>query len=185
MRDSMAPLIAELRVLTDTVDTSDNAQIDFGVWSDDYLQSVMDINARTELVDVALIPVRDIEGSYTRYTIPVARNTWVEDGAVVVDGLGDAAIGYTLDLNTRTVTFEEDTAGKSYYIRGTAFNLYEAAAEVWFRKAGLRASMISVKAGDHTLREDQEYAHCMERYRFFRGARVTHIRLRKNEYAAY
>lgn len=182
MRETMATLVAELRVLTDTVDTTDDAQIDFGVWSDDYLQAILEINARQDLRDLPLIPERTVDGDYLTYRVPVGRSTWIEDGAVIVDGSGVEA-DCTLDLTTRLVAFPISTGGAAYYIRGTAYDLYEAAAEVWFRKAGLRSSMISVKAGDHTLREDQEYAHCMERYRFFRGARITHIRLRKNEYA--
>lgn len=183
MRDSMALIVAELRVMTDTVDLTDDAAIDYGVWTDDYLQSVLDVSASRQLVDVELRPISDVEGNYTLYETPLGRNVWVEDGAVLVDSQGVQPAGYTIDYQTKLVTFLSDTDGETFYIRGASYDLYEAAAEVWFKKAGLRASMISVKVGDHTLREDQEYIHCMDRYKFYKGARLSHVRLSKAGYA--
>lgn len=187
-RAGMVEIISELRVLSDTIDNLTNeALVDYGVWTDDALQGVLDTTSRKQLTDVALRPVADITGSYLLYEVPVAQSVRLEgdDVCTVVNSNGAVQAGYTLNYDTKLIVFDVDRHGEAYYLRGRGYNMNDAAAEVWLRKANLRSSMVSFKAGDHTVREDQEYAHCMERYMHYKGRRLNTIRMNRNDYAAW
>lgn len=188
-RTGMANLIAELRVLTDTVDITNDALVDFGIWTDEALQAVLDMTCKSFLNDIPLIPTTNLDNETLRYHIPLPANSWVEqDGTLtfLVDSTGTVVLdSHTIDYNTNTVVFDADTNGIEYNLRGVAYAMYDAAADVWQKKMSLRSSMIHVKAGSHTLHEEQEYEHCKERYMFFKGSRLQHSRMRRADYAVY
>ena len=189
-RDSLALIITELRVLTDNVVTEDSPLVDTSVWDDDALAYNLEAYGRRDLIDVEMTPFMQTDGDYYLYNINVPPYFMLEEPAegedaicTVVDGSGIQPAGYTINYDQKTVEFLGDTDGKTYYLRGVAYNLHAAAAQVWLRKAALRSSMISIKAGDHTLREDQEYQHCMDMYNFFSGNKLKTLRLRRSDYA--
>lgn len=174
----MAGLVSELRVLTDTAVDDVLLQGTY-YWTDDQLQDILDQNS-IAFTDIPLIS-RPLwySGSrqYLEYHFPGYVSEWLEEPTAsdnrfqIVDSLGNetAIANYTLEARYKRVTFNSDQASKLWYLRARGYNLYQAASEVWQRKAALRAELIEVRGGIFIMKEDQEYKHCIEQARFFAG----------------
>lgn len=188
VRSSMASLIFKLRAMTETEKSVETLQGE-DLWTDERLQVFLD-QVRTSYYSLDLIPVPlyvDGTRETTIYQIPLSNTGWFEPAGddsplVVVDILGNEAPTHTIDLDTGTITFSADTSGRSYYLRGSWYNLKKAAAEIWLEKAAQRAQLIEWKAGQHSLKEDDEFKHCMTMYKMYAGG-VQVIRLRRAGYA--
>jgi len=184
VRSGMEDLVDELRLLTETQDTTDEAAIDYGIWTDDALQTVLDVYGRRELVDVELQPLPQVTGTVALYAIPFSDKVWLErdDTICTVVNTSGQDVGAVTNYAQNTVT-HSSTLGEPVYVRGRAFDLWAAAANIWAKKASMRSSMIQAKAGDHTLYEQQEYEHCLERYRFYAGQKLRTVVVRRAGYA--
>lgn len=189
----MAEIIAELRIMTDLVDSqTDDSTVDYAHFTDDYLQTKIDRFARVEYRDVKIVPLSWMENEEyvtKEYQLPIDDDIWLEESSsylYLVDEQGTQISTdlYSVDWDTRIVTFSTDQDEADYYMRGGGFNLRKAALQIWKLKANLRASLINVRAGDHTLAEDQEYQHCLEMVKFYGGSSVKNIRLRRGGYNA-
>lgn len=177
VRDGMTELIAELRLMTDTGTTSDEVnEVDY--WSDEQLQAILDQYSQ-RMTKIKLRPVMSFGTNGTTqtrfYNIPDILGRWFErdasDGAFVVqrvDGtpvlVGATDDAYQPNYERREIVFNSDTLRKTFYLSAIAYDLNKAAADIWFKKAGLRASLITWRSDNHTLHEDQEYEHCMRKY---------------------
>ena len=188
VRSSMADLIFRLRAMTETEEGTETLdQVD--LWTDERVLSFLE-RERTDYYDLPLVitPLY-VDGSReTRlYSIPLKRTENIEPAGEesifkVVDSLGNAASDYTVSLDTGVITFTSDTNSKLYYVRCSWYNLRKAASEIWLEKASQRARLIEWKAGQHSLKEDDEYKHCLEMYKIYAGG-IQATRLRKVGYA--
>lgn len=167
-RASMADFIAKLRLMTEAETASEDVDGE-AYWTDEQLEEILDENG-VDLLDIQLNPKPlMVSGSleWTRYYIPAHISKFLEGGAElsVVDSRGIAAPSYTLHRERRLIEFDADTGGLSYYLRGRAYDLNSAAAEVWLRKASLRSKLVDFRTGAMNIKEDQEWQHCMDMYR--------------------
>lgn len=181
-RSTMTELISQLRVMTEASASTETVN---GVlyWTDDQLQSILDRHS-TYWNRLALVPLRAVAAGnvaqYRIYPFPLEVGQWIErdgntlalsiqdsNGNIILVGAGDDDI--SIDYDKRQVVFNSDTSGQIYYMTATSYNLYAAAAEVWQTKASLRTSLIDWRSDNHSLKEDQEYQHCMEQYTLYSG----------------
>lgn len=189
IRSGMTHLVLELRGLTDTEEgqTSINGVT---YWTDQHLQEILDqfgrdintvqLNANPEQVDGTT--------TWTKYYFPDALGTKIEtgNGLQIVNSTGYTQEDYTIDLSARRVTFDEDTNGVEYYMRGRVYDMNGAASKVWLMKAGHRSQLINWKAGSHTLAEDQEYQHCLDMWKHYGSVEgLKNTRLMKEGYQTW
>jgi hypothetical protein len=189
-RAGMANLIRQLRVNAAAGDTDENVN---GVlyWTDDQLEDILD-RWSTDVNDVELVKYSRMESGVTvwkQYYLPASVPINLEDSATtgeftVVDSLGNTITGYTFDLARRKFVFSTDQAGRTYYLRARAYDLNQATAEVWTKKASLRADLIDWKAGTYNLKEDQIYQHALkEAARWAGKSGFSRIQLYRDDYA--
>jgi hypothetical protein len=192
-RTGMTGLIAQLRRLTDAEEDAVTVAGET-YWTDDHLQDILD-NYAQDIVDVPLRsnPTYE-EGSweYRRYYIPkmIPRTleTPTEDSDntfFVVSDTGTVipTSSYTYDSRLRRLLFNSDQLGHVYYLRAVSYNVNEAAAEVWRTKASFRVALVEWKGGDHSIKEDQEWQHCMQMAEFFEGKYgIKSVQMRKMDY---
>lgn len=188
VRTSMTSLIFRLRTMTETEQGTETLQ-DEDLWTDARLQEFLDSN-RTDHVNIQLVPVPYyVDGTWTtiRYEIPIGNSQNIEPSGsdslfAVVDSIGNAAPSHTVYLDAGYIIFDSTTSGLAYFLRASWYDIRHAAAEIWKQKAAQRASLIEWKAGQHSLKEDQEYKHCIEMYRLYASG-IRAVRLRKEGYA--
>lgn len=185
-RTGMASLILELRGLTDA-EAGQTIVDGIPYWSDDQLQDILDNNS-SAIDDVLLVrvPVK-VNGTlvYTRYDFPTAISRWIDTEFDVVDiqGVVVSTDDYTYNAAYRRIEFDVDTGGISYYLRGREFNMSASAGEVWLKKAGHRAALVEWKAGAQSIKEDQEWQHCMKMYQQVSSqGGIKNVRLRRVDY---
>ncbi len=175
-RDGMVNIILELRLLTETADNDETVD-GVAYWTDNQLQSILD-RYRTDYNQLVIRPIsRLITGGYYEYvTYPFPENVeWVETGDtdnvfIIQDTQGNIeqyASDYTVDFDARIITFAVSTEGDTFYFTFRSYDIDRAAADVWSKKLSLRTRLINWKTDNHTLAEDQEYQHCLERYLHF------------------
>lgn len=176
----MIELIAELRSKTATVDNSSDS---LNYWTDDDLQKVLDRYAMYvrfyELNPLATImPGTTV---YTDHQWSALLGEWVEMPTSGIDSrftvqksdgtykyYGTAEENFTVDANRRLVIL--NSADKyHYYISAYFYDVNAAAAEIWQQKADRRVHLINVKTDNTTINASQEYDHCIERAKYYKG----------------
>lgn len=201
VRGGMVDLLSQLRRMTATEVESDTLNGTL-LWTDEVLQETLD-KYRTVRRYVPLIPAPTYEPisavAYYDYYIPPDFGKWIEtddtpQAFIITDAKGipytrgSLDQQYQVDLAEGKISFNTNRGGETFYITARTYDLNKAAAEIWLTKASLRASLIQWKTDNHTLREDQEYQHCLEQYRFYssrstlsgRGAFST-VKLHRND----
>jgi hypothetical protein len=185
LRTGMTELVAEVRRKTDTTD--DDVTIG-GVtyWTDDQLQAIIDQHGM-DMLDLRLLPYPlavDNVTTWTKYYIPSQYGLWWESDFQVVTSTGALvpSTDYTYSRYKNLVEFDTDTAGVMYFLRGTVYDLNLAIAQVWQEKADMRTRLVDWRAGQHAVKEDQEYQHCVERVKFYRGKRLFSVKMIQTGY---
>lgn len=173
-RAGMANLITELRRRT-MAGTADVTLGTVTYWSDNQLQDVLDTYRETlRQITLSAIPTRvGTSYSYTEYPIP-SQLEWVEENATdsgwqLVDSAGGSAPSYTVNYKAHMITFAADTANLNYYLDCRAYDLNQAAGDVWESKASFVAGNVDWKSDNHDIKASQEYAHCMKQAQTWRG----------------
>lgn len=177
-RDGMLTIIQELRLLTETAENDETVD-GVAYWTDEQLQSILD-RSRTDYIQLVIRPISRLiaGGTYEYVTYPFpAGIEWVETGDtdnvfIVQDTQGNIqnyAADYTVDFDAKIITFAVSTGGDSFYFTFRSYDINKAAADVWGKKLSLRTRLVNWKTDNHTIYEDQEYQHCLERYVFFSG----------------
>ena len=194
-------LLTDLRRMTDTAVGAYTVN-SVSYWTDDQLEEIMQGFA----VDYDTVPLMSIPQYYNgtwehrKYRIPKSLPVWLEYFTpaqltanqalaaedqldedvsfyvVDVEGVVVDSSTYTYHKGRRTIEFAADTNVTQYYLRVIGYNLNEIAAQVWYDKAAHRVELVDWRGGDHQVKEDQEWKHCMEmaqHYSRYSGMRVT------------
>ncbi len=189
-RSGMAALIQELRLNASAFE-GDETVNGIQYWTDDQLQAILD-QFSADLNNVELIKFSQQESGITVYKVyylPPTVSKNLEGAATVgaftvVDSLGNTITGYTFDAARRRFDFTINQGGKTYFLRAREFDMNSATADVWYKKAGLRAELIDWKAGTYNLKEDQVWQHCMEMYYKWSGRNsFKRVQLNRIDYA--
>ena len=174
----MALVIARLRRLTDAATDDEFNGVTF--WTDDQLQTTLDENS-FPVVDLELTPstmlVNGVADWRTQFFYKRTLDAYdYERNAQVVETSTGTPIDddfFTLDWSRMTVVLTDDvTSNVSYSLRLTLYDMWNAAARIWYEKAEQRTSYISSKANAHKLEMQQERDHCVDRAIYYRSRRV-------------
>lgn len=192
VRSGMTQIVNDLRNLTDTALAQYQVNgVDY--WTDEQLQGVLDenvfIHSDTPLTPKPMmydgtLQVRDfyLPKSVPRTlelvvhpepTVeipdpdPIPQNEW---RLQVVDTMGNViTTDYTYYPAQGLFRFDTDIGtSKALYIRGYGFNLYIVASKVWEMKAGHTATLVEFKAGQTTVKEQQEHQHCLNMAKLYK-----------------
>lgn len=180
-RAGMVDIIAALRGETDA---EENATTVNGVayWTDDQLQEILDTYSHDVLVQLQATP-RRVNGttSYTRYYVPSelhAQYVRLESSETTGAFILRTSTGYEVDDSTYTyypfrnlIEFTSSQSNRTFILEARAYSIANAAAHVWNMKADFRTKLITIKAGNHALNEDQEFLHCIQMRDFYRKQR--------------
>ncbi len=174
-RAGMSALILGLRALTNagTADYSVNSTT---YWSDDQLQAELDKTQRyyrfVPLLEQPLI----VNGVYQwfDYLIPPEVGQYVEEnqtgsGWVVRDMAGGTVnpAAYSVNVNSRRITFTANTGGSAYALDVCAYDVYTAAAMIWRQKASFEATNPDWSSDNHNVRSAQKYEHCLAMAKYY------------------
>lgn len=175
-REGMADLIAELRRLTNA-GTADYTVGSTTYWSDDQLQSILD-RYRETYKTVPLQAVAETNGAsnsiYLDYVIPT-RYKWIEasgsvSGFALLDSTyGTVSSGFTVNYDARRITFTADTSGSAYFLNFRAYDMHQAAADVWEDKAASVWDDVDWRSDNHQVAAAKQYDHCIKMARKYRG----------------
>lgn len=172
-RTGMAPLIAELRAMTQS-GTADYTIAGSAYFSDDEMQKYLDrTRLLTRMLPLDPVPVR--VGAFTQYldySIVQSLGYWFEQdtgdstsGFFVKDGYGNVMANgtdYTINYDAMLVTFVHDTKGSAYLLDARTYDLYAAAAKVWREKAAFEGRSIDFKSDNHDIRASQRRDYCLK-----------------------
>jgi hypothetical protein len=122
-------------------------------------------------VDLAPVPLWDTgKFVYFDYAIPDALGDSLEESYTIRDSAGGtiAANTYTLDVNTRRVTFTTDQTNQPRSLDCYTYDLNIAASAVWDQKAAYVWESVDWSSDNHNIKAEQEYQHCLERAAYYR-----------------
>lgn len=174
-RVGMTDLIQQLRAATNAgVDDATIAGETY--WSDDHLQAELD-RYQTYWRGAALTALPIVTSGtvqYFDYLLPDMVGKYVEQNATgsgwaVKDSAG-SAIGtalYSVNYDTRRVTFASTTGGSALYLDACSYALNRAAANVWRRKASMVANQVTWQSDNHRIEAGAEYQNCMAMAQFY------------------
>jgi len=180
VRSTMTRLMQLLRGLTNA-GTADYTIGLFTYWSNDQLQDALDRHS-TFVKDEPLYPKKSLESggaiSYYDYQSRYRFFEQTNGGTavfIVKDGTGAAQTGWTANYENGEITFSTDQAGAVYYLTGTSFDVYAAAADVWYQKAAHAADMIDFSTDGHNIKRShlvQTALKMAQKYESMAGAPV-------------
>lgn len=157
VRSTMTRLMQLLRGLTNA-GTADYTIGLFTYWSNDHIQDALDRHS-VFVKDEPLYPKKSLDtGGVISYYDYQSKYRFFEstDGGtlrfIVKDSTGTAQTGWTANYENGEITFSTDQAGAVYYLTGTSFDVYAAAADVWYQKAAHAADMIDFSTDGHNIK---------------------------------
>lgn len=180
-RAGMAELIGLLRELAD-VGPNEYTTAGQTYWTDAQLQSVLDRN-RADFFEVELEAVGQIGAAagdaddsgtvtYKRYQIPYRNLESIDSGTayftLAYANGGTLTQAYTVDYFNGVVNFTADQGGTTLFLSGRSYDVNNAAADVWERKANYYARAYDVSTDNHSLHRSQMYDACLERATYYR-----------------
>lgn len=178
----MTSLVNELRTQTES-GTADYTLGTVTYWTDDQLQQILD-RYRTDRYDVPLTAqARNISGTavYHEYAIPfVGYIEGTASGSAAWD-LRDEnhdtiSSGYTPDLNTGMIRFDNDQGGSARYLSYRTFDFNRAARDVWIARAGHLSGRYDVQTDNHLLKRSQYHKHCVTMAAYYEQRAVAEQR---------
>lgn len=138
-------------------------------WSDEQLQAALDRYAtpiREELLKV--YPVTNTGGT-VEYKEYQSHNRFFEDTSggtarfFIANSLGalQGTANWSADYEKGLITFVNDTKGTAYFLTGISYDVYAAAADIWYQKAAHASEQIDFATTVHKITRNHVYAQCM------------------------
>lgn len=185
----MVDLILELRGMTETVDDPTDQGNN---WSDQDLQDESDRHG-AEIVRTPLYVISKVTPANTLTYFDYKWNSslgrfierpitgdiddrfLVQETNGTVRYFGTSQNFYQIDWSVPKIYFNADTTGIGLVLTCRVYDLNQAAAQIWFQKAGRRSDLFSWKTDNHTMHEDQVYKHCMDQYQYYANIGGLHV----------
>lgn len=182
-RTTMSSLISTLRGMTNA-GTADFVVGSSTFWSDDQLQTILDRYV-TVIRDETLSPAYEIStGGTVIYKDYQSKSRYFENtnGGTAQFVIRDPASGtvqgtadWSANYETGLVSFTNDTQGKLYSLSGRSYDVYAAAAEVWYQKASHAAEMIDFSTAGHSVKRSNVYAASMAMAKRYEGMATKQV----------
>lgn len=154
----MSSLITALRGFT-RAGTADYSIDSTAYWTDDQIQTVLDRYA----LPVRNVPLQsfhiNVSGTISWFDYQASLRFFesTQGGTarfVVKDSLGSVqgTANWSADYERGLVSFAADTKGTAYYLTGYTYDVYAAAADVWYQKAAHASEMIDFSTDNHSIK---------------------------------
>ena len=145
-------------------------------WNDDQLQAVLDRH-RSYIRREELECIPEATGGTTYYKDFFSKYRYFEstDGGtatfLVEDSNGDAraTTGWTANYWDGYLRFSVDQVGTTLYLTGNAYDVAQAAAEIWRVKSGNVAAYYSFTADGQSLSRSDWFTHCQVMAAYYEG----------------
>lgn len=162
-RTGMAALITQLRGMC-SAGTTDYTIGTTSYWTDDQLQSILDLH-RTDIFQKELMVADEfIDGMYEYIHFSLG-NKFIESGDqfTLYDFYhNEITTGFTVDYALGLVTFDAPTNGMVFYATYRTYDINSAASDVWKQKAGHYADKVTIKAGNQSVNLSDQMAHALQ-----------------------
>ncbi len=139
-------------------------------WTDGQLLNILEESIQYE--DYLIYQIDGLVKKVFSYNAP--KHYWLDTTTAFFTG---TALTPTFNVRKRQLTFASALTEQTS-ITGHFYNMYEAAAEVWDKKAGQRYDAILIKAGANQLNLQQEYQHCIQQRDYYRNKIIRRVRTR-------
>lgn len=158
-RSGMADNITTLRGMTNT-GINDYTIAGKPYWSDAQMQTVLDryvTPIRDEPLTVNPVMVSGGTVNYLDYQSAQRFFEATTGGTarfIVKDSLGavQGTANWTADYERGLVSFAADTKGTAYYLTGYSYDVYAAAADIWYQKAAHASEQIDFSTDNHSIK---------------------------------
>ena len=174
-RTGMATLISTVRdfAVSGTADYTLGTTV---YWSDEQLQTVLDRHklavVREELVPIdsynaGTVEYLEYRSAYGNYEETTGGTTIFEIENAAGTTVGTAS--WSMDYANGILTFSADTSGSAYFINGTSYDIYRAAADVWRMKSGHHSSGVDFSTDNMTVKRSQMITNDMNMADYYAG----------------
>ena len=140
-------------------------------FSDDHIQTVLDNHRRDLQYDTMEVYPEQGVGSILYREFRTEPN--LESGTVFyLQYSGGTAVGtslYSVDYTRGVVTFTNDTSGTAFYATGRTYDVYNASAEIWDRKASNVANQVDWSSDNHSVKNSQVFQFYQQQASKMRG----------------
>lgn len=168
IRNTMAKLFITLRGLTNA-GTDDYTIGAVTYWNDSLLQSILDryvIIIRDE--QLKAIPAMYPDGKFSYFDYQSKSRFFEETSGgtatfVIRDATGVVipSTSWSADYERGLITFTADTEGVDYYLTGRSYDIYAAAADIWYQKAAHASEQIDFTTDNHSIKRSHIVASCL------------------------
>ncbi len=165
-RTGMADLILQLRSMSDA-GTADYTIAGVTYWTDDQLQTTLDLNRRDIIREYLTSIHTELGGGSIAFYDYRSRFQHLESGTAVflvkdTTGTTSGTANWSADYNRGLITFIADQVGTAYTLTARSYNLNGAAADVWRQKAAQTSKLYSFQAGGQSFTRAQWHTNCIE-----------------------
>ena len=182
LRNGMVDLVQELRTLT-IAGTADWTLGTVTYWTDDQLQAVLD-KYRVDFFASELVEQEQYVGPtgdpttagsviYKRFTTAYKNLETIASGtpyfAVTYANGGTVVEAFTADYTNGILDFTNNQRGTPLYLTGRSFDVNQAAADIWTRKANYYSQAYDIKTDNHSLTRSQLYKQAMSQAEYFKS----------------
>lgn len=167
-RPGMSNLISTLRSMANT-GLEDYTIANVPYWSDAQLQTVLDRYA-APIRDEPLQAIQIMSGGTVNYFDYQSNSRFFEattggSAVFVIRDIGGTAQGtanWSADYERGLISFAADTKGTGYFLTGRSYDVYAAAADVWYQKAAHASEMIDFSTDGHSIKRAHVATMCMK-----------------------
>lgn len=181
-RTTMADLITTLRGFTNA-GTADFAVGSNTYWSDDQLQAALDryaVQVRNEVMQSFPVTVTGGSVNWFDYQSNMRFFEKTDGGTVrfiVKDGVGtvQGTALWSADYEKGLVIFAANTQGSVYTVTGYSYDVYAAAADVWYQKAAHASEMIDFSTDNHSVKRAHIAAAALKMAQRYENMAITNV----------
>ncbi len=181
-RTTMSDIISVLRGMCNA------GSVDYSVgssayWTDDQLQAVLDRYSMPVYGEQLTAHPITVSGGTVQWMDYESQHRYFEetDGGTAVfivknsTGEVQGTANWTMDYATGRLTFGTSTGGSAYFVDGKSYDVYAAAADVWFQKAAHAVEMIDFSTDRHNIKRSHIAEAAMQMgYRYQAMATMTY-----------
>jgi hypothetical protein len=187
-RAGMATLVSSLRNYG-VMGVNDYTIAGVPYWSDAQVQTVLDKH-KVFVNSEQLQPIETMNNGtvlYTEYRSQFGNFEETTGGTtifVIKNSTGSVfgTSNWSADYANGIITFTANTAGTPYYLTGTSYDVYGAAADVWRMKSGHHAQSLDFTTDNMSVKRGQLMKNDMEMANYYAGmGRVKHMSFERDD----
>lgn len=172
-RAGLSEIITEFRNLVQESGTA--------IFTDDNIQTILD-SCKTPLYEYPVISKEEFTTNgtvYTRYVTP--NHTTLEGTATGVssvrltNSVGSVITGYTQNVLTGEFSFDTDVDEQTFFYSGNSYDLNEAVAKGWRRKAAYYSTSFDFQVEGRSFKKSQVVTNCLNMAKYYESQQASFV----------